>query len=150
MEMEFVDLPKVPQVVSDWFELNKEELESNVKSLIRNAEDDAYLYKFSSRQALYNWLANDDNHPVETLFKMQGGYQVDADEWIVRSDKLVFTGWGEDGTIAQFAPDCIIGQQRSEAAILSKEDAKEYAEMFGMSYERFTDTFNSKNLSQKP
>lgn len=72
---------------------------------------------------------------------MEMEYQVGTDEWIVRSDKLVFTGWGEDGTIAQFAPDCIIGQQQDEAAILSKEKAKEYAEMFGMGYARFTSIF---------
>lgn len=58
---------------------------------------------------------------------------------IVNRFCVELTSWGDDGTIAKFVPVCIIGQQQGEAVKLSKENAKEHAEMFGMSYERFNE-----------
>ena len=89
---------EVPEYVSEWFEKNKGKLDSNISSLIRNAES---LENVSSRAKIYDWVLNERNHPIETLIRMKiFGYVIEKPKFMVvledKESPVVYASWEKD------------------------------------------------------
>lgn len=65
--------PVVPKVVADWFEENKDDLDTAIFE---------YLVLWEERytdSVLYQWFAKSKNKPIETLVRMKDGYEVEKE-----------------------------------------------------------------------
>ena len=70
-------LVEVPQIVADWFEINKFRLDENIKSLARILKDEPK----SDWNEMDNWFMKSSNNPVETLIRMKtDGYTVEEEK----------------------------------------------------------------------
>lgn len=89
---------EVPEYVSEWFEKNKGKLDSNISSLIRNAEA---LKDVSSKAKIYDWVLNERNHPIETLIRMKiFGYVIEKPKFMVvledKESPAIYASWEKD------------------------------------------------------
>ena len=64
--------PVVPKFVAEWFEDNKDALDLAIFIAIRELDDEEWPHKTDFE----NWLDVAENKPIETLFRMKGGYEV--------------------------------------------------------------------------
>lgn len=64
--------PVVDSFVAEWFEDNKDELDLAIFIAIRELDDEEWPHKTDFE----NWLDVAENKPIETLFRMKGGYEV--------------------------------------------------------------------------
>ncbi|MGG5304753.1 hypothetical protein IGK16_002375 [Enterococcus pernyi] len=64
--------PVVPKFVAEWFEDNKDVLDSAIFMAIRELDDEEWPHKTDFE----NWLDVVENKPIETLIRMKGGYEV--------------------------------------------------------------------------
>lgn len=75
--------PVVLKVVADWFEENKDDLDTAIFE---------YLVLWEERytdSVLYQWFAKSKNKPIETLVRMKDGYEVEKEpKYIVKIGKL--------------------------------------------------------------
>ena len=75
--------PVVTKVVADWFEENKDDLDTAIFE---------YLVLWEERytdSVLYQWFAKSKNKPIETLVRMKDGYEVEKEpKYIVKIGKL--------------------------------------------------------------
>ncbi|EKZ4625906.1 DUF1642 domain-containing protein [Listeria monocytogenes] len=65
--------PVVPQFVADWYEDNKDDLEYNLWKYIRNWDEQDCYSNF------YDFMNYDYNEPIETILKMQYGYEIEKE-----------------------------------------------------------------------
>ncbi|ABG21667.1 gp124 (endogenous virus) [Lactococcus phage KSY1] len=66
-------LPVLPEFVAEWYEEEKDSLEFavyNINTLIDKKS-------LNDRTKIEKWFARADNKPIETVFKMKDGYQVE-------------------------------------------------------------------------
>lgn len=88
--------PVVPKVVADWFEENKDDLDTAIFE---------YLVLWEERytdSVLYQWFAKSKNKPIETLVRMKDGYEVEKEPvWAIKNDQGNYLTkcylWGTDG-----------------------------------------------------
>ena len=64
--------PVVDSFVAEWFEDNKDALDLAIFIAIRELDDEEWPHKTDFE----NWLDVAENKPIETLFRMKGGYEV--------------------------------------------------------------------------
>ncbi|ECP0927257.1 DUF1642 domain-containing protein, partial [Listeria monocytogenes] len=64
---------KVPQFVADWYEQHRHKLEYSIWGYIYDWDDQDCESDF------YDFMKNDNLKPVETLIKMQNGYEVEKE-----------------------------------------------------------------------
>ncbi len=78
---------KVPQVVADWYEINKDDLDKNIAYLCLNNWGE-----FINDKTLFNWMSNTDNF-IQILVNMhQFGYEVEEEKrYLVKMKGLVQT-----------------------------------------------------------
>lgn len=86
---------EVPEYVSEWFEENREKLDKNITSLVRNTEA---LKDVSSKAKIYNWALNERNHPIETLIRMKiFGYIIEKPKFMVvlenKESSILYVSW---------------------------------------------------------
>lgn len=68
------ELPVVPKFVAGWFEENKENFESKLKSIIKYPPQyDEDVTDFT------RWVSNSNNNPLKTLGNMFNGYEVEEE-----------------------------------------------------------------------
>ncbi|EIP0689309.1 DUF1642 domain-containing protein [Listeria monocytogenes] len=67
-------VPVVPQFVADWYEDNKDDLEYKIWEYIRNWDEQDCYSNF------YDFMDYDYNEPIETILKMQYGYEVEKEQ----------------------------------------------------------------------
>lgn len=89
---------EVPEYVSEWFEGNREKLDKNIASLVRNAEA---LKDVPSKAKIYDWVLNERNHPIETLIRMKiFGYAIEKPKFMVvledKESPVVYASWEKD------------------------------------------------------
>lgn len=60
----------VPQFVGDWFEENKEYLETSVYGLCLDVH-------VGLQNEMTNWVNYSENKPIETIFRMKDGYAIE-------------------------------------------------------------------------
>ena len=84
--MKKIDEPKkpvVPKFVAEWFEENKDDLDTAIFG---------YLVLWEERytdSVLYQWFDKSKNKPIETLVRMKDGYEVEKEpKYIVKIGKL--------------------------------------------------------------
>ena len=88
--------PVVPKVVADWFEENKDDLDTAIFE---------YLVLWEERytdSVLYQWFAKSKNKPIETLVRMKDGYEVEKEPlWAIKNAQSNYLTkcdlWGKDG-----------------------------------------------------
>lgn len=69
------ELPAIPKFVAEWFEENKENFESKLKSIIKYPPQyDEDVTDFTK------WVSNPVNKPIQTLGNMFNGYEVEEKE----------------------------------------------------------------------
>lgn len=64
--------PVVPQLVAEWFEDNKYNLDNYIWDYIREWEDQDH------NSELFEWFG-ESNNPIETLIRMKDGYEVEKE-----------------------------------------------------------------------
>lgn len=89
---------EVPKYVSEWFEKNKEKLDENIASLIRNATN---FEDSPSKARIYDWVLNERNHPIETLIRMKiFGYIIEKSKFMVVLEDgeslSIYASWEKD------------------------------------------------------
>ncbi|MST25567.1 DUF1642 domain-containing protein [Staphylococcus aureus] len=67
--------PVVPKFVADWFEDNKHALDLAIFTKIRELDGKRYPHETDFE----NWLDNAENNPIETLIRMEDGYEVEEE-----------------------------------------------------------------------
>lgn len=93
--------PVVPKVVADWFEENKDDLDTAIFE---------YLVLWEERytdSVLYQWFAKSKNKPIETLVRMKDGYEVEKEPvWAIKNAQGNYLTkcdlWGKDGVNYSF------------------------------------------------
>lgn len=67
----------VPQFVSDWFDINQDDIDGNIKALNRNIDHNPK----SGWSEMDRWFMYSPNKPIETLISMQlNGYTVEKEK----------------------------------------------------------------------
>ena len=93
--------PVVPKFVAEWFEENKDDLDTAIFG---------YLVLWEERytdSVLYQWFDKSKNKPIETLVRMKDGYEVEKEPvWAIKNaDGNYLTKcalWGKDGVNYSF------------------------------------------------
>ncbi|EMF0272162.1 DUF1642 domain-containing protein [Enterococcus hirae] len=67
--------PVVPKFVAEWFEDNKDALDLAIFMAVRELDDEEWPHKTDFE----NWLDVAKNKPIETLFRMKDGYEVEKE-----------------------------------------------------------------------
>ena len=67
----------VPQCVANWFEENKDILEKAIYSYCEKLDDGLY-------NDFADWFSYNDNKPIETLTRMQYGYTVKKEVYVLK------------------------------------------------------------------
>ncbi|RXW99409.1 DUF1642 domain-containing protein [Enterococcus faecium] len=65
----------MPKFVADWFEDNKHALDLAIFTKIRELDGKRYPHETDFE----NWLDNAENNPIETLIRMEDGYEVEKE-----------------------------------------------------------------------
>lgn len=66
---------KVPDCVAKWFEENSDNLERSIRMQVRHG----LVPLMESRSKFDTWFFDESNHPIETLFRMKNGYEVEQE-----------------------------------------------------------------------
>ncbi|WNV47017.1 hypothetical protein [Lactococcus phage D7138] len=69
-------LPVVPECVAKWYEEHKDDLESSIYRLCIEFNQKV-VNTFKTKTKLENWFDYTENKPIETLIRMQEGYEVE-------------------------------------------------------------------------
>lgn len=93
--------PVVPKFVAEWFEDNKHDLDNAIFGYI------VFWEERDTESVLYQWFAKSKNKPIETIFRMKDGYEVEKEPlWgIKNADGNYLTKcalWGKDGVNYSF------------------------------------------------
>ncbi|PQF26908.1 hypothetical protein CUS28_13465 [Enterococcus faecium] len=112
--------PVVPKFVAEWFEENKDDLDTAIFG---------YLVLWEERytdSVLYQWFDKSKNKPIETLVRMKDGYEVEKEPlYRVKIGEGYFVEY--QGRGALIMPDC-----NKEIKIFdSKSDAERTAQTIG-------------------
>lgn len=76
---------KVPQFVAEWYEEKKEDLEFYIYQF---CVDYAGSYQKRKGSEFYLWFDKSENKPIETLIRMQEGYEVEEEpKWKIINDQ---------------------------------------------------------------
>ncbi|EAE7767433.1 DUF1642 domain-containing protein [Listeria monocytogenes] len=126
--------PVVPQFVADWYEDNKEKLEYKIWEYI-------YDWKYQDRESdFYDFMDDNSLKPIETLIKMQDGYEIEKEPlYYVKlidhatgylnvyydNAKVVGSKDGANGYKTQFTESEIKAMDKGEAYWLLKEPVEE-------------------------
>lgn len=78
---------KVPQFVADWYEQHRHKLEYSIWGYIYDWDDQDCESDF------YDFMKNDNLKPVETLIKMQNGYEVEKEPLYYVQLITIFLGY---------------------------------------------------------
>ena len=82
--------PVVPKFVAEWFEDNKDDLDNAIFGYL------VFWEERDTDSVLYQWFAKSENNPIETLFRMKGGYEVKNEPlYCVKIGKGYFSGFDE-------------------------------------------------------
>ncbi len=118
------ELVVVPQFVADWYEINKFDLEVNIR--IRIA--DIHTKDRSIYSELDKWFMNEMNIPLETLIRMRDGYTIEKEQLY----RVIFPKTTIDGTddgakymLIQFKPS---GRIFTSHAYNSLDDKVDFTE----------------------
>ncbi len=65
--------PVVPKFVAEWFEDNKHDLDNAIFGYI------VFWEERDTESVLYQWFAKSKNKPIETIFRMKDGYEVEQE-----------------------------------------------------------------------
>lgn len=76
---------KVPAFVAEWFEENKHNLNFAIYELCEAGKVPVDLYEGLTDFERWFYL----NHDIDTLIRMQDGYEVDKSKWVVNEGDLV-------------------------------------------------------------
>ncbi|PQG87702.1 hypothetical protein CUS53_03085 [Enterococcus faecium] len=114
--------PVVPKFVAEWFEDNKHALDLAIFTAIRELDGEEWPHETD----FDNWLDNAENNPIETLFCMKDGYEVEKEPlYRVKIGEGYFVEY--QGRGALIMPDC-----NKEIKIFdSKTDAERTAQTIG-------------------
>ncbi|HFD0860973.1 TPA: DUF1642 domain-containing protein [Enterococcus faecium] len=112
--------PVVPKFVAEWFEENKDDLDTAIFG---------YLVLWEERytdSVLYQWFDKSKNKPIETLVRMKDGYEVEKEPlYRVKIGEGYFVEYQERGAL-------IIPDGNKEIKIFdSKSDAERTAQTIG-------------------
>ncbi len=77
-------LPVVPEFVAKWYEEEKDSLEFAVYDI----NTSIHRKPLNDRTKIEKWFARADNKPIETVFKMKDGYQVEKPQLFYLRDEL--------------------------------------------------------------
>jgi len=77
-------LPVVPEFVAEWYEEEKDSLEFAVYDI----NTSIHRKPLNDRTKIEKWFARADNKPIETVFKMKDGYQVEKPQLFYLRDEL--------------------------------------------------------------
>lgn len=70
----------VPKFVAEWFEQHKDNLEQAIIEL----SNIVYQADFPFPLDIEEWFANANNNPIKTLLRMENGYTIQKDQWVVK------------------------------------------------------------------
>ncbi|OTN91124.1 DUF1642 domain-containing protein [Enterococcus faecium] len=114
--------PVVEPFVAEWFEDNKHALDLAIFTAIRELDGKEWPHETD----FDNWLDNAENKPIETLFCMKDGYEVEKEPlYRVKIGEGYFVEY--QGRGALIMPDC-----NKEIKIFdSKSDAERTAQTIG-------------------
>lgn len=79
-------LPVVPECVAKWYEEHKDDLESSIYRLCIEFNQKV-VNTLKTKTKLENWFDYTENKPIETLIRMQEGYQVEKPQHLKRRKK---------------------------------------------------------------
>lgn len=113
---------KVPQVVADWYEENKDDFEGN---LFRYIIDISSIFDGAKLNEFDRWFLNASTKPFQTLVNMhQFGYEVEKTKYVVTDgNHLYFKGYQEDVDIV-----ILVDEQPGTMDYVKKFDTKEEAQ----------------------
>ncbi|RBT57512.1 DUF1642 domain-containing protein [Enterococcus hirae] len=116
--------PVVDSFVAEWFEDNKDALDLAIFIAIRELDDEEWPHKTDFE----NWLDVAENKPIETLFRMKGGYEVKNEPlYRVKLGEGYFVEYQGRGALIMIIPD-----DNKEIKIFdSKSDAERTAQTIG-------------------
>lgn len=82
---------KVKPYVAEWFEKNKDDLEFNIWRYIRNWNE-------HPKDEFQMFMNNGPSKPIETLIRMQDGYEVEEEpKWVLKHQNgMYFTRFNEE------------------------------------------------------
>lgn len=75
-----LELPTVPRYVAEWFEQHKDNLEQAIIDLANVV----HLGTFPFPLEIEEWFADANNNPIRTLLRMEDGYTIQEDRWVVK------------------------------------------------------------------
>lgn len=119
---------KVPAIVAKWFETNKYVLDQAILDYM--FEDYA-----SDNSEFGKWFDNKNGKPIETLVRMQDGYEVEEEpKLVVKVGNLYFCGW--EDTTAQFVMNTVLGEDESIIKYKNEGTASSVAKNLGGTVEK--------------
>lgn len=75
--------PVVPKFVAEWFEENKDDLDTAIFGYL------VFWEERDTDSVLHQWFDKSKNKPIETLIRMKDGYEVEESKWVVNEGDLV-------------------------------------------------------------
>ncbi|EGP5298422.1 DUF1642 domain-containing protein [Enterococcus faecium] len=112
--------PVVPKFVAEWFEDNKHDLDNAIFGYI------VFWEERDTESVLYQWFAKSKNKPIETIFRMKDGYEVEKEPlYRVKIGEGYFVEYQGRGAL-------IMPDDNKEIKIFdSKSDAERTAQTIG-------------------
>ncbi|MDT2451059.1 DUF1642 domain-containing protein [Enterococcus avium] len=122
---------KVPAFVAEWFEENKHNLNFAIYELCEAGKVPVDLYEGLTDFERWFYL----NHDIDTLIRMQDGYEVEEEpKWVVKVGNLYFCGW--EDTTAQFVMNTVLGEDESIIKYKNEGTASSVAKNLGGTAEK--------------
>lgn len=122
---------KVPEFVVEWFEENKHNLNFAIYELCEAGKVPVDLYEGLTDFERWFYL----NHDIDTLIRMQDGYEVEEEpKWVVKVGNLYFCGW--EDTTAQFVMNTVLGEDESIIKYKNEGTASSVAKNLGGTAEK--------------
>lgn len=122
---------KVPTFVAEWFEENKHNLNFAIYELCEAGKVPVDLYEGLTDFERWFYL----NHDIDTLIRMQDGYEVEEEpKWVVKVGNLYFCGW--EDTTAQFVMNTVLGEDESIIKYKNEGTASSVAKNLGGTAEK--------------
>ena len=85
-------LPVVPEFVAKWYEEHKDDLESSIYRLCIEFNQKV-VNTLKTKKKLENWFDYTENKPIETLIRMQEGYEVEKPQlFYLKAKELLVVG----------------------------------------------------------
>ncbi|MEY8500050.1 DUF1642 domain-containing protein [Enterococcus avium] len=122
---------KVPEFVVEWFKENKHNLNFAIYELCEAGKVPVDLYEGLTDFERWFYL----NHDIDTLIRMQDGYEVEEEpKWVVKVGNLYFCGW--EDTTAQFVMNTVLGEDESIIKYKNEGTASSVAKNLGGTAEK--------------